>query len=83
MRRGANATAAVKTAARAQCSITVEYKSGPSSAIGLGNKAASSSGAVSWTWKVGPGTTRGSWPVTVSCSKGDASSNITRKLTVN
>lgn len=80
--RGANATAALKTKAGARCSIIVEYKSGPSTAAGLGDKTASSKGAVSWTWKVGTRTTPGSWPVTVSCFKGDLDNEITRNLKV-
>jgi len=80
--RGAFATAAVRTVARARCSISVEYKSGPSSAAGLGGKTASSSGAASWTWRVGTGTSPGSWPVTVSCDTGDLFADITRDLKV-
>jgi len=80
--RGANATAAVKTGGAAQCSITVEYKSGPSTAAGLEDKAAASNGVVSWTWTVGSRTTPGSWPVTVSCTIGDLFNTITRNLTV-
>ena len=79
---GANATATVKTAAGAKCSIVVEYKSGPSKATGLGDKTASSTGVVSWTWKVGAGTTPGSWPVTVECSKGALSDSIVKNLKV-
>jgi flagellar motor protein MotB len=79
---GANATVTVKTAARARCSIDVEYKSGSSTAAGLGDKTASSAGVASWTWKVGPNTTPGSWPVTVSCSKAGASKSITKYLRV-
>lgn len=80
--RGANATAAVKTKAGARCSIIVEYKSGLSTAAGLGDKTASSKGAVSWTWKVGTRTTPGSWPVTVSCFHSDFDNELTRNLNV-
>jgi outer membrane biosynthesis protein TonB len=80
--RGANATATVKTAGGAACSIDVQYKSGSSTAAGLGDKTANSSGIVSWTWKVGTRTTPGSWPVTVSCSRGDLFDSITKDLVV-
>jgi len=30
-------------------------------------KMAPASGALSWSWKVGTNTTRGSWPVVISC----------------
>jgi hypothetical protein len=48
------------------CSITVEYKSGPSHAAGLYPKRPVG-GRVSWTWKVGTRTTPGRWPIVVSC----------------
>lgn len=80
--RGGHATATVKTAARAACSIDVQYKSGSSTAAGLGDKTASSKGIVSWTWKVGGRTATGSWPVTVSCSQGDRYDSITRNLRI-
>ena len=67
---GQYATAAVATRARASCTIVVTYKSGRSTAAGLGTKTASSAGRVSWTWKVGTRTTRGSWPVKVTCRYG-------------
>ena len=80
--RGTNATVGVKTAPRASCSISVVYKSGPSTAVGLGDKAASATGAVSWTWRVGSKTTTGSWPVTVRCSAGGSFGSATNSLIV-
>jgi micrococcal nuclease len=80
--QGNPATATVRTAPDAKCTIDVEYKSGPSHAAGLGPKTASSSGAVSWTWLVGTRTTPGAWPVTVTCSTGSASESDERDLTV-
>jgi len=66
--RNAFATLTAKTAPGARCSIEVDYASGPSSASGLSDKTANSSGYVSWTWKVGGNTTKGTWPIYVSCS---------------
>ncbi|HEY8869172.1 MAG TPA: hypothetical protein VIM30_07245 [Candidatus Limnocylindrales bacterium] len=43
---------------------------------------AGSTGALSWTWKVGSRTTAGSWPVTVACSKGGDDAAATRYLKV-
>src|SRR6266851_5325478 len=60
----------VSTAPGANCSIVVYYKSGPSRAKGLVPKVASSSGRVSWTWRVGSNTTPGRWPIVVTCEKG-------------
>ena len=67
--RGSNATLAAKTAPGADCTITVYYASGPSSAAGLEPKAADGAGNVSWTWSVGPRTTLGEWRIVVTSSK--------------
>jgi hypothetical protein len=80
--RGSTATVAAKTAAGAACAVVVQYKSGPSSASGLGPKDASSSGTVSWSWTVGSRTTLGSWPVTVTCTNGGKSASATKSLVV-
>jgi hypothetical protein len=66
--RNSYATLTAKTHAGARCSIEVDYLSGPSTAAGLVDKTASSSGAVSWTWKVGGRTTKGTWPIYVACT---------------
>lgn len=47
-------------------SITVHYKSGPSSAEGLEDKTSDGSGQVSWSWKVGGRTSPGTFHITVS-----------------
>lgn len=47
-------------------SITVNYKSGPSSAQGLEDKTSDGSGQVSWSWKVGGRTSPGTFHITVS-----------------
>ena len=74
--RGSYTTLQVKTSANKTCSIEVVYKSGPSTAAGLGSKASNSAGNVSWTWKVGTNTTRGSWPIYVTCGNGSAQTHI-------
>ena len=66
--RNSFATLAARTNAGSSCSIEVDYASGPSSAAGLGSTTANSSGSVSWTWKVGGRTTKGTWPIFVTCS---------------
>jgi hypothetical protein len=68
VRRGAYASVTVKAWSKASCSIGVYYKSGRSVAKGLYVKTAPASGKLSWTWKVGTNTTRGSWPVVVTCA---------------
>jgi hypothetical protein len=79
---GQDATLAIRTAAGATCSIEVVYESGPSTAAGLGTKTASSSGNVSWTWKVGSRTSAGTWPIYVTCSKSGISRQLTTHITV-
>ena len=66
--KGGNATLSIKTVAGANCGITVHYKSGASTAAGLGPKSADGNGNVSWTWKVGTGTTPGTWRIVVNAS---------------
>jgi hypothetical protein len=73
--RNSFATLVARTHSGASCSIEVDYASGPSSAAGLGDKTASSSGSVSWTWKVGGRTTLGTWPIYVSCTWKGQSAN--------
>jgi hypothetical protein len=63
---GAQATLVAHVAPAHRCTITVEYKSGPSVARGLYPKR-SVHGRVSWTWMVGTNTTRGRWPIRVNC----------------
>jgi hypothetical protein len=67
VRRGAYASVSIKAWSGASCSIGVYYKSGRSVAKGLYAKKAAASGRLSWTWKVGTNTTRGSWPVAITC----------------
>ncbi len=66
IKRGAYATIIVHSIAGAHCSITVYYKSGPSTAKGLGPKTAGSDGRCAWTWKVGTATTPGTWRIAVA-----------------
>ncbi len=66
--RNGTASVRVKTAARAKCSIEVVYNSGPSTAAGLGDKTASATGVVSWSWKVGGRTAYGTYPIYITCA---------------
>jgi hypothetical protein len=80
--RGAAATLAIQTAKTAGCRIVVQYDSGPSTAKGLADKTADSSGTVTWKWTVGRSIHRGEVPVLVSCSLGDQSGNVETSFTV-
>jgi hypothetical protein len=74
--RGGTAKVTIKTDAHADCSIEVTYNSGPSTAAGLGDKTANDSGSVSWSWRVGSNTARGSYPIDIWCSKGERGDNL-------
>jgi hypothetical protein len=80
--RNSTASVSIKTLAKASCSIEVDYKSGPSTAAGLGDKTASSTGVVTWSWKVGSNTTRGTWPIYISCELGSRSGSVATSFTV-
>ncbi|MDQ3706394.1 MAG: hypothetical protein M3437_14490 [Chloroflexota bacterium] len=77
VRRNSNATATVKTAPNGTCTLTVQYKSGPSKAAGVGTRKANAAGVVSWTWKVGGNTTKGTWPVIITCGATTLRTSVT------
>ena len=70
-------TVTAQTSAGASCSITVTYASGTvSQAQGLDPKNASSSGRVSWTWKVGTRTGAGTAHARVACGNLSATASF-------
>ncbi len=71
--RGKTVTLSVLTAPNTECSIDVGYPSGPE----LDEVRSDVGGNVSWTWRVGKRVPAGSWPITVSCRTGTASTQIT------
>jgi micrococcal nuclease len=73
------ASVAAKTTPGASCTIAVVYKSGRSKAADLGPKKASAAGAVGWTWRIGTNTSKGVWPVTVTCGAASAKTVVTVK----
>ncbi len=75
--RNSSATVSVKTTPNGSCTLTVRYKSGPSKAAGVGTKRANAAGLVSWTWKVGGNTTKGTWPVIITCGKTTLTTSVT------
>jgi competence protein ComEC len=83
VRPGANATIVAKTTPGAQCTITVNYQSGPSTASGLEGRTADSLGNVSWTWKVGAKTTPGTWKIVVTSTSQGNTVTTTASFTVN
>jgi hypothetical protein len=75
--RGSTASLTIKTAPGAQCTITVLYKSGPSSSAGLGPQTAGADAMVTWSWKVSSSTTPGTWSITVTAESGGGSNSLT------
>jgi len=73
--QGNDATLRASTLAGASCSITVYYKSGPSTAAGLFPKVADADGRASWTWRVGTRTTPGTYRIEVSATLGDTTTS--------
>jgi hypothetical protein len=73
VQRSQTVTLRVETAPNTDCSIDVGYPSGPE----LDSATSDDTGNLSWTWRVGKHVQRGSWPITVSCDSGTASTQIT------
>ena len=82
VKRGGTASLSIQTAKRAQCDIEVDYASGPSSASGLGARSADAAGLIKWSWRVGSRTTRGTWPIYITCSLGDRYGSVDTAFTV-
>ncbi len=76
LRRNQTASVTIKTSQGASCSIDVVYPSGSSTAKGLDPKKANSSGVVTWKWKVGGNTTRGTHSIYIWCEKGDRTGSV-------
>ena len=75
---GGTASVSVQTAPGASCSIVYRTPAGTkSTAAGLGGQTADSTGAASWSWKIGSSTKPGNGTVTVTCGGASASSPIT------
>lgn len=66
VKRGGTASIKIKGIPGVKYSCTVRYKSGYSSAAGLGVKTADKDGIVSWSWQVGSRTTPGNWPIIIT-----------------
>jgi hypothetical protein len=80
--QGATATVTITTTKAASCDIDVVYYSGSSTAKGLETKTADSKGGATWKWLVGSKTSKGKWPVTISCSLGDRTGDAETNVTV-
>ena len=79
---GDTASLSAGTYPGSNCSITVNYLSGPSHAQGLSPQLADSSGQVKWSWVVGTNTTPGTWPIDVTCTLNGQTESGTTNMTV-
>ena len=82
VRRGSTARVRVQTEPGAECSISVIYDSGPSQADGLKPKTTNRRGRATWRWRVGNGTARGTYPITVSCTNEGSRGSLELEFTV-
>src|SRR5688572_14835956 len=74
---GDKAKVVINTATSAECVIGVTYDSGPSEAAGLGPKTADGAGTVTWSWTVGRSTAKGTYPIDITCFKGERLGSLT------
>lgn len=70
---GSQASISIKGAPNTNYTISVRYSSGISKANGLESKVSDDNGNVSWSWKIGNKTKKGTYPITIS--GGDSSVN--------
>jgi hypothetical protein len=68
--RRSTAALEIQTEPGAACTIAVIYPSGPAHEDGLLPQVADEAGRVAWRWIVGSRTSRGRWPIVVTCEKG-------------
>jgi hypothetical protein len=84
--RNTNAVITITTQKAARCTISVIYSNGPSTAAGLSAKTVPSTGVnagkLTWTWKIGGSTKKGTWPVRIRCTYGRNTGAVNRNLTV-
>jgi hypothetical protein len=71
VRAGDEATIVIDTATAAECVIDVIYDSGPSEASGLKDRTADGAGTVTWSWIVERNTAAGTYPIEITCFKGE------------
>ena len=72
----------VSTTKGAACTISVRYATTYSRAAGLVKKIVPATGRVTWSWKIGGSTTKGTHRITVSCKLGTKTGTLGRNLTI-
>jgi hypothetical protein len=79
---GDKAKVVIDTATAAECVIEVTYDTGPSEAPGLDPKTADGAGTVTWSWTVGETTAKGTYPIDITCFKGERLGSLTLSFEV-
>lgn len=82
VRRNGTASVTIRTTPGSTCGIDVQYASGSSTADGLADRKTGTTGVVVWKWKVGANTTRGTWPIDVTCTLHDRYGSASTTFTV-
>ena len=77
VRRGEEARVVIDTGKAAECVIEVTYDTGPSEDAGLGPKTADGEGRVSWSWTVDTTAAKGTYPIDITCFKGERLGSLT------
>ncbi len=79
---GDKANVVIDTATAAECVIEVTYDTGPSEAPGLDPKTADGAGTVTWSWTVDETTAKGTYPIDITCFKGERLGSLTLSFKV-
>jgi hypothetical protein len=82
VQRGEDAEVVIDTGKAAECVIEVTYDTGPSEDAGLGPKTANGEGLVSWSWTVDTTTPKGTYPIDITCFKGERLGSLTLNFRV-
>lgn len=79
---GDNAAVAVRSGVGATCAIVVEYNKVKSTDSGLIEKPVDDYGMVNWSWTLEENVPLGTWPVTITCKRGEMSAVMKGNLEV-
>ncbi len=79
---GDKAKVVIDTATSAECVIGVTYDTGPSDAEGLVPTTADGDGKVTWSWTVGTDIAKGTYPIDITCFKGERNGALSLEFKV-
>ncbi len=81
VRAGSQATLTVKTSPGAQCTPSVQGRSGATVKV-FPKRVADAHGMATWTWQVPVETAAGPWPVTITCVSSSPNGTIRSEASV-